>query len=185
MALIEIKKEQCKKCFACVRVCPVQAIRVNAQTDFPEVIDERCIGCGSCVTICHPGAIHFEDVREKVKSLLSMGKPVAAIVGSSIAGEFSDITDHRKFVEMIRRLGFTYVCESSFGVDLVAQKYASLFNHNKGKYYITANCPSVFYYVEKFHPPFGPLYFSCCLQAGRSGPRSSTASCAGLVWPTG
>jgi Na+-translocating ferredoxin:NAD+ oxidoreductase RNF subunit RnfB len=152
MALIEIKKDRCKKCYACVRICPVQAIRVNAQTDFPEVNDDRCIGCGSCVTICHPGAVVFEDAREATKTLLQKNQQVAAIVEPSIAGEFSDITDYRKFVEMIRRLGFTYVCESSFGVDLIAQKYSQLFANNKGKYYITANCPSVCFYIEKFHP---------------------------------
>ncbi|MDP4207186.1 MAG: [Fe-Fe] hydrogenase large subunit C-terminal domain-containing protein [Bacteroidota bacterium] len=152
MPLIDINSEKCRKCYACVRVCPVQAIKVDVESAIPSIVDSRCIGCGSCVTICHPGAVVFEDAREETKALLQSGQTVAAVVGSAIPGEFPDITDYRKFVEMIRRLGFTYVCEASFGVDLVAHKYAQLFANNKGKYYITANCPSVCFYIEKYHP---------------------------------
>ncbi len=77
---------------------------------------------------------------------------VAAIVDPSISGEFPDITDYRKFVEMIRSLGFKYVNEVSFGVDLVAKAYKMLFDEKKGKYYITANCPAIVYYIEKYFP---------------------------------
>ena len=152
MALIDINEKRCKKCYACVRICPVKAIKVDVNRDIPEIIHDRCIGCGSCIDICDPNAIQYQDSIDETKALLRSGKTVAAIVGPSISGEFADITDYRKFVEMIRKLGFKYVNEASFGVDLVARKYAELFEHNKGKYYITANCPAVQSYVEKFHP---------------------------------
>jgi Na+-translocating ferredoxin:NAD+ oxidoreductase RNF subunit RnfB len=152
MSLIQINNERCKKCYACVRICPVQAIKVDINSDYPGIVSDRCIGCGNCVTICQPDAIGFENSCEDVKSLINSGESVIAIIGPSIAGEFSDITDYRKFVEMIRRIGFAYVCEASFGVDLVAQRYAQLFDNNKGKYYITANCPSVCFYIEKYYP---------------------------------
>jgi ferredoxin len=112
----------------------------------------RCIGCGSCVTVCSPEAIVYQDSRDATKSLLASGQKVAAVLALSISGEFSDIVDYRRFVEMIRRLGFAYVVEASFAIDLVSQKYAELFQHNKGKYYFTSTCPPVFYYIEKFHP---------------------------------
>jgi len=35
-------RENCRKCYACVRNCPVKAIRVCR--DHAEVIAERCIG---------------------------------------------------------------------------------------------------------------------------------------------
>jgi Na+-translocating ferredoxin:NAD+ oxidoreductase RNF subunit RnfB len=120
--------------------------------DIPQILENRCIGCGHCVTICAAEAIVYQDSREETKALLQSGEKIAAIIAPSLSGEFEDITDYRKFVEMIRRLGFTYVNEVSFGVDLVAHQYADLFENNKGKYYISANCPAVFYYIEKFHP---------------------------------
>jgi dissimilatory sulfite reductase (desulfoviridin) alpha/beta subunit len=38
-------KENCRKCYACVRNCPVKAIRVDK--NHAEVISDRCIGCGN------------------------------------------------------------------------------------------------------------------------------------------
>ncbi len=152
MKLIDIQESNCTKCYSCIRICPVRAINVRANGEVPTIIEERCIGCGHCVTICAAEAIFYHDSREETKALLKSGQKVAAIIAPSLSGEFNDVTDYRKFVGMIQRLGFAYVNEVSFGVDLVAHEYADLFRHNKGKYYITANCPAVFLYIEKFHP---------------------------------
>ncbi len=57
---------------------------------------------------------------------------------------------------MIRQLGFDYVHEVSFGVDLIAAEYANLFTKAEGKYMITANCPSIVNLIEKFHPELVP-----------------------------
>jgi iron only hydrogenase large subunit-like protein len=88
----------------------------------------------------------------ETKALLASSDRVAAICDPTISGEFSDITDYRKFVEMIKALGFEYVCEVSFGVDLVAARYRDLFEQFKGKYHITANCPAVVSHIEKYYP---------------------------------
>jgi Na+-translocating ferredoxin:NAD+ oxidoreductase RNF subunit RnfB len=152
MALIEIHNEKCKRCYACVRVCPVKAIKVGVNQEFPQIIEERCIGCGSCIASCSPGAIVYEDATSMIKHFFAEGQKVAAVVDPSISAEFPDITDYRKFVEMIRKLGFGTVIETSFGIDLIAYKYKELFDNFRGKYFITANCPSVVAYIEKFHP---------------------------------
>lgn len=150
--LIEIKNEKCTVCYACVRACPVNAIQVKPNQDYPEVNDKWCIGCGGCLNVCSPKAIVYRDSKPRVKEILNSGKKVAAIVGPSISGEFDDITDYRKFVQMIRRLGFTYVNEVSFGVDIIAVEYKKLFENFKGKHYITSICPPIVSLIEKFHP---------------------------------
>jgi len=152
LPLINIDSEKCKICFACVRVCPVNAIQVKSNLEAPVVISDRCIGCGSCLQVCAPLAITYRDACAETKALLGSGVKVAAIVAPSISGEFEDITDYRKFVKMIRELGFSYVNEVSFGVDMVAEQYRELFTNFMGRYYITTNCPPVFALVEKFHP---------------------------------
>jgi iron only hydrogenase large subunit-like protein len=91
-----------------------------------------------------------------VKQILQSGRRTAALIAPSIASEFDDITDYRKFVGMIRSLGFTYVHEVSFGVDLVAYAYKKLFEESSGKYYITSNCPSIVEMIEKYHPHLVP-----------------------------
>lgn len=154
--LVEIIDEKCKLCYACVRACPVNAIQVRSDQAIPRIMPNRCIGCGSCIQVCAPEAIIYRDSKEETKSLLKSGEPVIALVDPSISGEFPDIVDYRKFVQMIRLLGFSHVCEVSFGVDLVAKEYSSLFRDFKGKYYIMANCPVVVGYIEKFQPELIP-----------------------------
>lgn len=150
--LFQIHQNDCIRCYACVRICPVKAIKVDAKTEFPSIIPERCIGCGGCFRTCSPAAIIYRSSIEECKTLLNSGEKVAAICDPTISGEFNDITDYRKFVEMIRQLGFTYVYEVSFGVDLVADQYKKLLEDSHGKYYIMANCPAVVSFIEKFYP---------------------------------
>ncbi len=150
MQVVKINPERCKLCYACVRVCPAYAIKTNEKS--AEIIPERCIGCGSCLSVCPYYAIKDLDAKKEVTALIKSGAKVAAICGPSISGEFHDITDYTNFVGMIKALGFTYVCEVSFGADLIALKYRELLENFKGKYFITANCPAVVNYVERYHP---------------------------------
>ncbi len=152
MNIIEINKDKCKQSYACVRICPVKAIEVKADQEFPNVVQSRCIGCGSCIDVCSQSAINYYDSTPEVKQLVKSGQRVAALLAPEIAAEFADVTDYRKFVNMIKQIGFEFVNEVSFGVDLVAKKYEELFSNFKGKYYITANCPAIVHFVEKFHP---------------------------------
>ncbi len=53
-------------------------------------------------------------------------------------------------------LGFDYVHEVAFGVDLVARAYNELFEKSKGKYYIMSNDPVTVSFVEKYSPGLVP-----------------------------
>jgi iron only hydrogenase large subunit-like protein len=154
--VLYINDAKCRNSYSCVRVCPVNAIEVKPQRAHPYIIPGRCIGCGLCYVSCSPHAIEFRDSKTEVRSLLSSGRKTAALIEPSIASEFDDITDYRKFVAMIRSLGFDYVHEVSFGVDLIAREYAMLFSKAEGKYMITANCPAIVKLIEKFHPEMIP-----------------------------
>ncbi|MCK5136045.1 MAG: 4Fe-4S binding protein [Bacteroidales bacterium] len=148
--LLKINNETCNACYACVRACPVKAIRVQTEKVKPEIIPDRCIGCGSCAAACGPGAIEIRNTRDDLIPLLKQEKKVAALVDPSIAGEFPDITDYRKFVQMLRTLGFDRVHEVAFGVDLVARAYKDLFKKSRGKYYIMSNDPVTVSFIEKY-----------------------------------
>lgn len=150
MKTIRINPEQCRLCYACTGICPSNAIEIKEK--YAEIINDRCISCGSCLNICPHYAIEDIDSKKQINELLHSGYKVAAICAPSISGEFSDITDYTNFVGMIKALGFKYVCEVSFGADLIALKYRELFENFKGKYFITANCPAVVGYVERYHP---------------------------------
>jgi MinD superfamily P-loop ATPase len=53
---IEIDRERCISCGACVSPCAYGAIIQNSNWD-PEFIEERCVGCLICVRACPLGAI--------------------------------------------------------------------------------------------------------------------------------
>lgn len=150
--LLTIDHRACTLCYTCIRICPVKAIMVKHNQSYAEIDDARCVGCGNCLDICPEEAISFRSSTDVVTNLLQSSEKVAAIVDPSISGEFDDITDYRKFVRMIRELGFDYVTEISFGVDLVAGQYLKLVEDFKGKYYIFSNCPAVVMHVEKYEP---------------------------------
>ncbi|MBK7133763.1 MAG: 4Fe-4S binding protein [Bacteroidales bacterium] len=154
--VLYIDDEKCRNSYSCVRVCPVNAIEVKPQKAHPFILPDRCIGCGLCYVSCTPHAIAYRNSNEDVKALLSSERKTAALIEPSIASEFDDITDYRKFVAMIRSLGFDYVHEVSFGVNLIAAAYAKLFAKAEGKYFISANCPSIVKMIEKFHPELIP-----------------------------
>ena len=151
--IIKLDKTQCKACYSCVRKCPVKAIHVRGNTVFPTIEERKCILCGSCIGNCAYNAITYLDSKKNVMRLLNSKEKTVAICAPSIAGEFDDITDYRKFVRMIRLLGFSYVMEMSFGVDIIAEKFRKLTHEDfNGKYYITSCCHSIVHLVEKYYP---------------------------------
>jgi Na+-translocating ferredoxin:NAD+ oxidoreductase RNF subunit RnfB len=154
--LVNIAEQKCKVCYACVRACPVNAIQVKSDMLVPKIKANRCIGCGSCIRVCSPQAIRYKDGKADCKQILDENEQVAVIVDPCLAAEFPDIADYRKLVRMIRELGFKYVVEGSFGVDLIAGEYRKLLEDFKGKYYIMANDPVVVSYIEKFQPELLP-----------------------------
>ena len=150
--LLKINFNKCTACYACVRICPVKAIKVEPEHPKPTIIPERCIGCGNCHAACSDDAIEIRDGKQEVRRLLKSDDRVAALLDPSIAGEFPDITDYRKFVSMVRKLGFDVVHEVAFGAELVAAKYKELIKNSKGKYYLFTICPITVAYIEKYKP---------------------------------
>ncbi len=150
--LLSIDSNKCTLCYSCIRICPVKAIMVKHNKSYAEIDQNRCIGCGNCLDVCPEGAISLLSSTAHVSALLDSEHKVAAIVDPSISGEFDDITDYRKFVKMIRELGFDYVNEVSFGIDIIASRYRQLIEDFRGKYHIFSNCPAVVMHVEKYAP---------------------------------
>lgn len=150
--LVYIEPENCTNCYTCIRICPVKAIRATPNSSSPTLEPDRCIGCGSCIESCAPKAIKYRSSLEQAKRILSSRAHKVVIVSPSIAAEFDDISDHRKFVQMIKSLGIHNVYEISFGVDLIALRYSTFFADFKGRFYITSCDPIVVNFIEKYHP---------------------------------
>ena len=148
--LVFTVKDRCRVCYTCVRECPVKAIKiVNGQA---EVISTRCIGCGNCVKVCSQNAKVFVDSTNPVYDYLNSGTTTVACVAPSFPAEFTDISDYRVFVGMLRKLGFSQVVEVAFGADLVAHEYRRILDDPDGSSCISSDCPAIVYYVRHYHP---------------------------------
>ncbi|MEI6682234.1 MAG: [Fe-Fe] hydrogenase large subunit C-terminal domain-containing protein [Bacteroidota bacterium] len=153
--LVFTLKDRCRVCFTCVRECPVKAIKIiNGQA---EVINDRCIGCGNCVKVCSQGAKIPLDSVDAVFNLLKSESTIAACIAPSFPAEFDEITDHRKLVGMIHKLGFDYVTEVSFGADIVAREYEKKIKNEGLEGDISSDCPAIVYFIRHYHPDMVPF----------------------------
>ncbi len=147
--LVSTIPERCRVCYTCVRECPAKAIRIAGWQ--AEVIPERCIGCGNCVRVCSQGAKQVASSVTPVEDLLASGAKVAACIAPSFPAEFRDMAPGQ-LVGLLRKMGFAYVHEVSFGADLVAAEYRLLLDRDPKGYYISTTCPAIVGYVERYHP---------------------------------
>jgi len=149
MGPITTDRERCRKCYACVRNCPVKAIKVL--DDCTEVIHERCIGCGKCLRSCSQQAKQISDCIEETRRLLASGNPVVAVLGCSFPAFFNDLQPGQ-LVTALKKLGFSEVHEGTSGVDLIRREYLRLIDEPPVQPLISSHCPTVVDLIERHYP---------------------------------
>lgn len=62
MALLEINREECIGCGACVAVCPFGSLSLDDENI--AVVDETCTACGACIPECPVEALSLPEVEK-------------------------------------------------------------------------------------------------------------------------
>ncbi|RLC66041.1 MAG: electron transfer flavoprotein subunit alpha, partial [Chloroflexi bacterium] len=62
MALLEINREECIGCGACVEACPFGSLRLDEENI--AVVDETCTACGACISECPVEALSLPEVKK-------------------------------------------------------------------------------------------------------------------------
>lgn len=145
IALISTDHNNCRKCYACVRACPVKTIAIKR--GLPEIIEAGCLGCGQCVLACSIGAKIVHDDSPVIQKWLSEGMKVVALVAPSYPASFH--LNSGQFVAALRHLGFSGVHEVAYGAGICAGEYSKYFSGQHAKTILSTACPAVVQLVEK------------------------------------
>jgi two-component system, NtrC family, sensor kinase len=151
MSIIYTEKDRCRGCYACVRVCPCKAVKVENR--LVEVIPDLCVNCGSCLRVCVPHAKQIESDIGAVSQLIAGGGKVIAIPSSSFPAALPEVRPGQ-FVSALKKLGFSEVMEDAFGAELLAQEYKHIIKEKKERPLFSSTCPAVVSYVGKYYPQF-------------------------------
>ncbi len=151
MGIVSTIPEKCRRCYACVRECPVKAIKVIAGQ--ATVIAEQCIACGNCVKVCTQKAKRIEDATLLVTRMLKECENTFACIAPSFPVAFAQ-TSPGRIVSALRRLGFAKVWEVAFGAELVSREFARLAREatRSGRAVVSTPCPAIVSYVQKYMP---------------------------------
>lgn len=152
MWIIDFLKANCKNCYACVRACPVHAIKV--QSEQAKIMKERCIGCGKCLKVCPKNAKHVQSERYKVKTYLEAGEKVVVSLAPSFAAVFKEKSN--KAAALLKQLGFYAVEETVVGAGLITKVYEQYAYKEEPQCYITSCCPTINVMIQKHYPEVIP-----------------------------
>lgn len=144
-------KERCRRCYSCVRTCPVKAIKVDQ--GFAQIIYDRCIGCGKCLS-CPQNAKVVVDRMVRTQELLTSGATVVAVLGSSFPAFFHNLTTGQ-LVAGLKSLGFSEVHEGAYGARLIAGSYREAIAI-ADRPLLSSHCPAVVDLVERHFPALVP-----------------------------
>ncbi|MHB8771163.1 MAG: [Fe-Fe] hydrogenase large subunit C-terminal domain-containing protein [Syntrophales bacterium] len=146
---IQTIRQNCRRCFTCVRDCPVKAVKiVDGQAS---VVPDRCIACGNCTMVCSQNAKTYASGLGRTEEVLGSDKPVAALLAPSFPAEFPDLEPER-IAGALKDAGFQYVVEVAYGADLVSEAYREFLEGHREGPWIASACPAVIEYVRKYQP---------------------------------
>ena len=162
---------KCIQCGYCVKVCRDE-ITVAKRYDINKSLKPICIHCGQCVNMCPTEAIHERLDYLKLKQLLKRKDiiktiSIAPAVRVAIGEAFSLGEDNYegKIVSFLKKLGFDYVFDITFGADLTimeeAMELVNRIKNNGTLPMFTSCCPAWVSYAEIFYPNFLPNLSTC------------------------
>ncbi|MBP7460201.1 MAG: 4Fe-4S binding protein [Candidatus Delongbacteria bacterium] len=139
MHSIHLLVEKCLGCTHCLKVCPVDAIRVRDQK--ARINERLCIDCGECVRIC-PYQAHqivvddFNMIYDSPYRIL--------IVPPSFWGQFPDYSVEI-LLAALQQIGFMAVVSESVGYHLFLEQIHQFLveNQNTHRSFIIPDCPAV------------------------------------------
>ena len=158
---LKFDPNKCTNCGLCKRTCE-NTVGIKYNRD--DVKRPVCINCGQCILNCPFNALDTKNDYDEVIRLLEdkeniLTISVAPAIRTSIGEEFgleAGTIVTKKLVTALKKLGFKYVFDLTFGADLTvmeeAMELVNRLNHQEKLPILTSCCPSWVKYAEIYHP---------------------------------
>ncbi len=147
-----IEPDLCVACLACVRVCPADAVGVEAERVW--IVDDACTRCGVCVPACPHEAIRASGDLDRAIDLVATGR--AAIILSAEAPAYFFPASPEQVVNACYAAGFRLVQRGVVGDELVAAEYLRLWADTGWGTLIRSTCPVIVEMVRQRYPQLVP-----------------------------
>ncbi len=148
----KVDSDLCVASLACVRVCPADAVAVEADKIW--IVDESCTRCGICLPACpHDAIVAIGDLARATE--LAVGGRAALILSVESAAYFFPATPEQ-VVNACYAAGFRTVHRGVMGDELVAQEYLKLCGDEDWGTMIRSTCPVIVETVRKEYPELIP-----------------------------
>ena len=146
-SVVYTNKAKCRDCYRCVRVCPVNAIKMEKGQAM--VIPENCISCGTCIPECPQNAKTYIKNTEEVLGFLSGDEQVIITIAPSFASVYT-AWERKRLPSALRQAGFSIVTETAIAAHEVAYKAKEIIEDKPNSSHICTACPAVVNYIEKY-----------------------------------
>ena len=149
--------EKCINCGQCKKVCENIA---NLKYNLEECSAPICIGCGKCVKKCPSRALFFKEDYKEIKQIIDANEKIVIAIVQPIVSAYLlkkyNIDFNKRVVDLLKKIGFDYVFNNAFAIDLniveEVSEFADRLKNKKGLPIFTSSCPSWTKYVEIYHP---------------------------------
>lgn len=162
---IQRTKEKCLNCGQCQKTCWE---KTGLKFDKAKLKEPVCLNCGQCILTCPTGALTPKYEYKKIldlihdtnKTVIISAAPATRVaIGDEFKYEPGAFLEG-KMVAALKKIGFSYVFDVTFGADLtIIEEANELVNRLKNKLVLpqlTSCCPAWVKYVEIFHPELIP-----------------------------
>jgi len=166
--------EKCINCGVCFNICPMKDEIKSGKSD-------ACLGCGKCIMNCPMGALSSKYVYNKVLDEINdKGKTVVVTVAPAVRVSLGDGFGYevgtnidKKLVTALKKIGFNYVFDTTFGADLTVMEEAAelieRINNDRNLPMFTSCCPGWVKYAEMKYPEIIPNLSTTKSPIGMSG----------------
>lgn len=136
---VTLDKDKCRGCTNCIRVCPMEAMRVHNGKAY--VISNRCIDCGECVRKCP-----YHAIKSSCEKLVDRTeyKYTVAVADASLYGQFNQLVDINYILTGLKKLGFDDVFDVSKAGEIISDLTKKLIaKDTQKKPLISSSCPTI------------------------------------------